>query len=45
MHTVRYSHENPYVKKVYEEFIGEPLGENSKKLFHVQYKPRPEYKR
>jgi len=44
-HTIRYSHENPYVKKVYEEFIGAPLGEKSKKLFHVKYKARPEYRK
>jgi iron-only hydrogenase group A len=44
-HTVRYSHENPYVKKVYKEFLGEPLGEKSKKLLHATYKARPEYKK
>jgi NADH-quinone oxidoreductase subunit G len=45
MHTIRYSHENPYVKQVYKEFLGEPLGKTSKKLLHAVYKPRPEYKK
>jgi iron-only hydrogenase group A len=44
-HTVRYSHENPSVKKAYKEFLGEPLGEKSKTLLHAKYKARPEYKK
>ncbi len=44
-HTIRYSHENPFVKKVYKDFIGEPLGETAEKLLHTEYKPKPEYKR
>jgi NADH-quinone oxidoreductase subunit G len=44
-HTVRYSHENPFVKKVYQDFLGEPLGETSKKLLHAAYKARAEYKK
>jgi NADH-quinone oxidoreductase subunit G len=42
---VRCSHENPYVKKLYEEFLGSPLGEKSHHLFHTTYKPRPEYRK
>ncbi len=42
---VRYSHENPFVKKLYEEFLGAPLGEKAHHLLHTKYKPRPEYKR
>ena len=44
-HTIRYSHENPYVKKVYKEFLGAPLGEKTKKLLHGSYKALPEYRK
>ena len=36
----RKSHENPNVKKVYEEFLGKPLGEKSHHLLHTKYKDR-----
>ena len=42
---VRCSHENPHVKKLYEEFIGKPLGEKAEKLFHTEYKARPVYRK
>lgn len=42
---IRYSHENPYVKKLYEEFLGEPNGEKSHHLLHTHYVERPEYKK
>ncbi|MCG8700376.1 MAG: [FeFe] hydrogenase, group A, partial [Bacteroidales bacterium] len=35
--TLRKSHENPYIKKLYEEFLGEPCGELSHKLLHTHY--------
>ncbi len=35
--TIRKSHENPYIKKLYEEFLGEPLGEKAHKLLHTHY--------
>ncbi len=41
--TVRYSHENPFVKQVYEEFLEKPLSEKAHHLLHTKYKPRPEY--
>ncbi|HAJ80420.1 MAG TPA: ferredoxin [Fibrobacteres bacterium] len=44
-HTIRYSHENPYVKQVYKEFLGQPLGEKSKKMLHTTYKPKSEYRK
>jgi NADH-quinone oxidoreductase subunit G len=44
-HTIRYSHENPYVKQVYREFLGQPLGEKSKKMLHTTYKPKSEYRK
>jgi len=41
----RCSHDNPYIKKLYEEFLGMPLGEKSHRLLHTTYKPRPEYRK
>jgi iron-only hydrogenase group A len=43
--TVRYSHENPYIKRLYEEFLDAPLSEKSHHLLHTTYAPRPEYKK
>jgi NADH-quinone oxidoreductase subunit G len=40
---VRCSHQNPYIKRLYQEFLGKPLGEKSEKLLHVHYKARPIY--
>ncbi len=40
---VRCSHQNPYIKRLYKEFLGKPLGEKSEKLLHVHYKARPIY--
>jgi len=37
---VRKSHENPHITKIYEEFLGEPLGHKSHKLLHTHYTPR-----
>ena len=34
---VRKSHNNPDIKKIYEEFLGEPLGEKSHHLLHTKY--------
>lgn len=36
----RKSHENPAIKKIYEEYLGEPLGHKSHKLLHTTYTPR-----
>ncbi|MCL2389934.1 MAG: NADH-dependent [FeFe] hydrogenase, group A6 [Endomicrobia bacterium] len=35
---IRKSHENPDIKKLYDEFLGKPLGEKSHKLLHTHYK-------
>ncbi|MBU3109969.1 [FeFe] hydrogenase, group A [Clostridium lacusfryxellense] len=35
---IRKSHENPHIKKLYKEFLGEPLGEKSHHLLHTKYK-------
>lgn len=34
---IRKSHENPEIIKVYEEFLGKPLGEKSHHLLHTHY--------
>lgn len=34
---VRKSHENPYVNKLYEEFLGEPNGHKAHELLHTHY--------
>jgi len=36
----RKSHENPQVKKLYEEFLGRPLGHKSHELLHTKYTAR-----
>ncbi len=36
----RKSHENPEIKKIYEEYLKEPLGEKSHKLLHTHYVDR-----
>ncbi|MEX0986445.1 MAG: NADH-dependent [FeFe] hydrogenase, group A6 [Bacteroidales bacterium] len=35
--TVRKSHENPYIIKLYEEFLGHPMSEKAHQLLHTQY--------
>ncbi|TAJ14970.1 4Fe-4S dicluster domain-containing protein [Marinilabiliaceae bacterium JC017] len=35
--TLRKSHDNPYIKKLYEEFLGEPCGHKSHDLLHTYY--------
>lgn len=34
---LRKSHENPSIKALYEEFLGEPYGENAHKYLHTHY--------
>ncbi len=38
--TVRLSHKNPYVEKLYADYLGRPLGEKSHHLLHTQYAKR-----
>jgi NADH-quinone oxidoreductase subunit G/NADP-reducing hydrogenase subunit HndD len=38
--TLRKSHENPAVNKLYEEFLGEPNGHKSHELLHTHYTKR-----
>ena len=42
---LRFSHENPEVKRVYEEFLGQPLSHKAHELLHTRYTARPLYKR
>ena len=37
---IRKSHENPAVKKLYDEYLKEPLGEKSHHLLHTRYYDR-----
>ena len=34
---LRKSHENPEIVRLYEEFLGKPLGEKSHHLLHTHY--------
>ena len=38
--SIRKSHENPAIKAIYKEFLGQPLGEKSHHLLHTHYKER-----
>ena len=40
---LRKSHQNPEVIKIYNDYLGEPLGEKSHHLLHTKYKPRSRY--
>ena len=42
--TIRKSHENPYLKEAYKEFIGEPGGHEAHKLLHTSYVARELYR-
>lgn len=41
--TLRKSHENPFVARLYEEFLGKPLGHKSHELLHTHYTKRGKY--
>jgi NADP-reducing hydrogenase subunit HndD len=34
---IRKSHENPYIRNLYQEFLGKPMGDRSHHLLHTQY--------
>lgn len=38
--TLRKSHENPYILKLYEEFLGKPMSDKAHKLLHTHYVDR-----
>ncbi len=37
MKTRRKSHENPMIKKIYEEYLGKPYGDRAHELLHTHY--------
>lgn len=37
---IRKSHENPMIKKIYDDYLGEPYGEKAHELLHTYYVPR-----
>ena len=42
--TIRKSHENPIVKKIYEEYLGKPGEHKAHELLHTTYVKREKYK-
>lgn len=42
--TIRKSHENPVIKKIYKEFLEKPGSQIAEKLLHTSYKKREKYK-
>lgn len=40
---IKRAHENPWIQKLYDEFLGEPMSERSRELFHTTYTKRPMY--
>jgi len=41
----RCSHHNPYIKELYDDFLGEPASHKAEQLLHTGYQVLPEYKR
>ena len=41
--TIRKSHENPVVKKLYQEFLERPGSHKAHELLHTHYIERPKY--
>jgi NADH-quinone oxidoreductase subunit G len=42
---LRCSHHNPYIKQLYDEFLGAPASHKAEQLLHTGYQVLPEYKR
>ena len=42
--TLRKSHENPVIQKLYADFLGEPCGHKSHELLHTHYTDRSDSK-
>lgn len=40
---IRKSHENPYIKRIYQELLGEPNSKLAHELLHTHYIPRDSY--
>ncbi|HBH22141.1 MAG TPA: ferredoxin [Cytophagales bacterium] len=41
--SLRTSYNNPYIKILYDKFLGKPLSKKSKELLHTKYIARPQY--
>ena len=41
--TLRCSHNNPQIKRIYEDFLGEPCSETAHRYLHTHYKPLAVY--
>ena len=41
---IRKSHENPMIKKIYKEYIGEPGGHIAHELLHTHYSEMEKYR-
>jgi len=41
---IRCSHNNPFVQRLYAEFLDRQLSEKAHSLLHTKYKPRPAYR-
>jgi len=41
--TIRKSHENPAIKKLYEEYLEKPGSHKAHELLHTEYKKREKY--
>lgn len=41
--TIRKSHENPVLKKIYKDYLGEPGGHLAHELLHTKYVARKKY--
>jgi len=40
---LRKSHENPYIKALYKDYLGEPNGHKAHEILHTKYKARENY--
>ncbi len=45
VHEVRTSYENPWIQKLYNDYLGAPLSPKARALLHTRYRSRPEYLR
>jgi NADH-quinone oxidoreductase subunit G len=43
--TIRRSHQNPQIQKLYAEFLGKPLSPKAHLHLHTHYTPRPAYQK
>ncbi len=43
--SIRLCHQNPYIRRLYDEFLERPLSEKSEELLHTAYQHRPTYRK